>query len=63
MGVVGDRIQRGARQIKTQRVMGLVEETGRISFQVPENDLTGPQIAHRRSSAVLPIFMMGKIAK
>ena len=41
VGLVRDRVQRRTRQIKAQRVMGLVEETGRISFQVPENDLTG----------------------
>jgi hypothetical protein len=44
-------------------VIGLVEENGRISFQVRENDLTGSQVAHRRLPAVLPILMTGKIAE
>jgi hypothetical protein len=63
VGVVGDRVQRCTRQIKMKRVVWLVEESDRISFQVRDNDLAGTQVAHRRLLAVLPIFMMGKIAK
>ncbi|SRR6266702_3650167 len=63
VGVVSDRVQRCTRQIKMYRVIGLVEENGRISFQVYENDLTNPQVVHRRLLAVLPIFMTWKIAE
>jgi hypothetical protein len=44
-------------------VVWLIEESDRISFQVRDNDLTGTQVAHRCLLAVLPIFMMGKIAE
>jgi hypothetical protein len=46
-----------------KRVVWLVEESDRISFQVRDSDLTGTQVAHRRLPAVLPIFMMRKIAE
>ena len=35
----------------------------RFSFQVIDTSLAGPQVAHRRQSAILPIFAMGKIAE
>ena len=63
VGLVSDRVQRRTRQIKSQRVIGLVEESGGISLQVMETTLASPQVAHRRSSAILPIFAIGKIAE
>ncbi|UPK40756.1 hypothetical protein IVB18_12240 [Bradyrhizobium sp. 186] len=63
VGLVSDRIQRGTRQIKNQRVIGLVEEDGGISLQVLETSLASPQVAHRCSSATLPIFVIGTIAE
>ena len=43
-GIVGDRIQRSTRQIEKQGVMGLVEESDGISFQIIED-----RLATRRS--------------
>ena len=63
LGVVRDRVQRRTRQIKNQRVKGLVRKSGGISLQVMETTLAGPQVAHRRSSAILPIFAMARIAE
>jgi hypothetical protein len=62
-GIVGDRIQRSTRQIEKQGVMGLVEESDGISFQIVEERVTSPQVAHRHLPAILPIFVMGKIAE
>src|ERR1700743_1949551 len=62
-GVVRDRVQRRTRQIKNQRVKSLVGKSGRISFQVMETTLASPQVAHRRSSAILPIFAIPRIAE
>jgi hypothetical protein len=44
-------------------VIGLVEENDGIAFQVMNTRIAGPQVAHRRLPAVLPIFTMGKIAE
>src|SRR5260370_312577 len=44
-------------------MIGLVEENGGISLQVIETTLASPQVAHRRLSAILPIFMNGEIAE
>ena len=63
VGVVSDRVQRRTRQIKNQRVKGLVEKSGGISLQVMETTLASPQVAHRRSSAILPIFAIASIAE
>src|SRR5271169_1009055 len=62
-GIVGDRVQRGARQIKKQCVIGLVEENDGIAFQVMDTRIACPQVAYGRLPAVLPIFTIGKIAE
>ncbi len=61
--VVSDRVQRFTRQVKKQGVIRLVEESGGISLQVTETNLAGPQVAHQRSSAILPVFVIGTIAE
>jgi hypothetical protein len=63
VGVVSDRVQRRTRQIESQSVIGLVEENGGIPFQVMETTLASPQVAHWRQSAILPIFVSGKITE
>src|SRR6266850_8612382 len=63
VGLVSDRVQRHARQIKKQSVIGLVEESGGTSLQVIETTLAGPEVAHHRSSAILPVFAIGTIAE
>ena len=62
VGIVSNRVQGGTRQIKVQTVMGLVEESDGISFQVIETNLVCPQVVHGRLPAVLPIFVTGKIS-
>jgi hypothetical protein len=63
VGLVCDRIQRRTRQIKSQRVIGLVEETPGISLQVIKTTLASPQVVDRRLSAIFPIFVSGNIAE
>src|SRR6476646_6401986 len=61
--IVSDRVQCRTRQIKKQRVIGLVKENDRISPEVIDADFTGPQIRNRRLPTVLPIFTIGKVAE
>jgi hypothetical protein len=63
VGLVSDRVQPHTRQIKKQSVKRLVEEAPGFSFQVIETTLSSPQIAHRHSSATLPILETGTIAE
>jgi hypothetical protein len=63
VGLVSDRVQRHTRQIKKQSVIGLVEESGGISLQVMETNVAGPEVAHQRPSAILPVFVIGPIAE
>jgi len=65
VGLVSDHIQRRTRQIKKQRVIGLVEENGGISLQVMETTLANPQVTHRRSSAIpnIPNLENREVAK
>ena len=49
--------------LRYKTAQSLVTATHRVSFQVHEKDLTGPQVVQRRLLAVLPIFMTGKIAE
>jgi hypothetical protein len=44
-------------------VIGLVEESGGFSLQIMETTLAGSQVAHHRSSAILPILSIGTIAE
>src|ERR1700758_4167096 len=62
VGLVSDRLQRHTRQIKRQRVIGLVEESLGISLQVMETSLASPQVAHH-SPTILPIFAIRTIAE
>src|ERR1700722_10879455 len=61
--VISNGVQRRAGQIKMHRMIGLVEDSDGISFQVANAHFTGSQVAHWRSLAVFPIFMTGKIAQ
>jgi hypothetical protein len=61
--VISNGVQRRAGQIKMHRVIGLVEDSDGISFQVVNAHFTGSQVAHWRSLAVFPIFVTGKIAQ
>src|SRR6478672_8034924 len=61
--LASDRVQCHTRQIKSQSVIGLVEENAGFSFQVMERTLACPHVAHRRSSAILPILTIGTIAE
>src|ERR1700756_5698909 len=61
--VVGDRVQRAARQIKKQNVVGLVETSYGIAFQVMDTSLTSTHIGHGYEPSLLPIFSIGKITK
>src|SRR4029077_13453076 len=46
-GVLCDCVQRSARQIKKQVVIWFVEQSDRITSQVMEINLSGPQVTHR----------------
>src|ERR1700732_1606725 len=62
VGLVSDRVERRARQIKRESVIGLVEESGGSSLQVKETTLAGPHVA-QHSSAILPVLTIGTIAE
>jgi hypothetical protein len=63
VGVVGDRVQRAARQIKKHNVVGLVETRDRIPFQVMDASLTGTHVGHGYYPAFFPILASGIITK
>src|SRR5882757_873743 len=63
VGVVRDRVQGRARQIKDQGVKGIVGKSSGISLQVMETTLASPQVAYRSSSAILPVFAIARIAE
>ena len=63
VGVVGDRVQRAARQIKKQNVVGLVETRDRIAFQIMDASLTGTHVGNGYYPAFFPILASGKITK
>jgi hypothetical protein len=46
LGIVGDRVQCAARQVKKQNVVGLVEKSNRIAFQVMDTSLASPNVTH-----------------
>jgi hypothetical protein len=61
--VVGYRIKRGAGQIEIHGVKRLVEENGRIAFEIMKARFAGEQIADRRRFPVLSIFTTWVVAK
>ena len=63
IGVVSDRVQRIARQIEKQMVVGLVDKSNRIAFRVMDRSLTRPHIAHGHLPPVLPIYSIGVITE
>src|ERR1700722_8303471 len=63
VGVVSDLVQRRTRQIESQSVIGLVDEPPGFSFQVMETTLASPHVAHRHSSAILPVLPFWTIAE
>jgi hypothetical protein len=63
VGVVGERVEGGPRQVEEERVNGLVDQNERFALEIVDRDVSRPQRRDGELPPAFPIVVVGKLAE